>query len=146
MISIVFAGSNSLTILVDTILSIACGVLLAGTVTVSILSDVWIRVMTSGTGAAGGVAAEPPSTATTEYATRLRTARCLGGAWGFSGKAWVMGFKEKSADMTSREVRSMIEAIAMTEFWEMAKGARNGSTRKSRYLCDRGELQLQMQM
>ena len=142
MISIVFAGSNSLTTMVATMLSIACGVLLAGTVTVSMLSDVCIRVMTSGTGAAGGVAAEPPSTATTEYATRLRTARCLGGAWGFSGKAWTMGVKEKSVNMTRREVRSMIEEITTTEFWEMRKGARNGSTRKSRYVCESGELQL----
>ena len=146
MISIVFAGSSSLTILVATMLSIACSVLLAGTVTVSMLSDVWIRVMTSGTGAAGGVAAEPPSTATTEYATRLRTARCLGAAWGFSGKAWVMGFKEKSVNMTRREVRSMIEVITTTEFWGITKGARNRCTRKSRYVCNRGELQSQLQM
>lgn len=144
--SIVSAGSNSLTILVATMLSIACGVLLAGTVTVSMLSDVCNRVMTSGPGAAGGVATEPPSTATTEYSTRLRTARCLGGAWDFSGKAWVMGFKEKSANMTRREVRSMIEAITTAEFWEMTEGARSGNTRKSRYDCDREELQLQMQM
>lgn len=114
MISIVFAGSNSLTIFVATILSTACGVLLAGTVTVSMLSDVWMRVMVSGAGVGGGVAAEPPSTATTEYATRRRIAGCLGGACSFSGKAWVIGSKEKNADTTRREVRSMIEGIAIT--------------------------------
>lgn len=91
MISMVFAGLNSLTIFVAVIVSIGGGVLLAGAVTVSMLSDVWRRVMVSGTRAAEGVAAEPPpSTATTEYATRLRTAGCLGGAWGFSGKAWAI--------------------------------------------------------
>ena len=145
MISIVFAGSNSLTNFVATIVSIACGVLLAMAVTVSMLSDVWIRVMISGTGAAGGVAVEPPSTATTEYATRLRTAGCLGGAWGFSGTAWVIGFKEKSADTTRRDMRSMFEAITIREFWEMSKRAQNGSTRNSRCVCDRGELQMQTQ-
>lgn len=66
MISLVFAGSKSLTIFVATILSIAWGVLLAETVMVSMLSDVWMRVIVSGIGAGGGVAAEPPSTATTE--------------------------------------------------------------------------------
>lgn len=80
MISTVFAGSNSLTVSVATIVSINSGMLLGGAVTVTMLSDVWMRVIVSGTGAAGGVAAEPPSTATTEYATRLRTAGRLGDA------------------------------------------------------------------
>lgn len=79
----VFAGSNSLTTFVATIVSTEGGALLAGTLMVSMLSDVWRRVR-----AARGVAAEAPSTATTEYATRLLTAGWLGAAWGFSGKAW----------------------------------------------------------
>ena len=78
--STVFAGSNSLNVFIATVVSIEGGVLLAAAVTVSILSDVRMRVRTSGTGAIGGVAAEPPSTATTEYATRLRTVGCLGSA------------------------------------------------------------------
>ena len=73
-------GSNSLTTFVATIISIDGDMVLAGAVTVTVLSDVSMRVRVSGTGTAGGVAAEPPSTATTEYATRLRTAGCLGGA------------------------------------------------------------------
>lgn len=84
----VFAGSNSLTTFVTTIVSTEGGALLAGTLMVSMLSDVWMRVRVAGTGAARGVAAEAPSTATTEYATRLLTAGWLGAAWGFSGKAW----------------------------------------------------------
>ena len=86
----VFAGSNSLTTFVNTSDSIDRGVLLAEAVTVWTISAVRVRVRTSGTGAAEGVAAEPPSTATTEYGTRLRTAGCLGDAWGFSGRAWDM--------------------------------------------------------
>ena len=80
MISTVFAGSNSLTVSVATIVSINGGILLVGAVTVTMLSDVWMRVIVSGAGVAGGVTAEPPSTATTEYATRLRSAGRLGGA------------------------------------------------------------------
>lgn len=69
-------GSNSLTTFIATIISIDGGMVLAGAVTVTVLSDVWVRVRArvSRTGTAGGVAAEPPSTATTEYATPLRTA------------------------------------------------------------------------
>lgn len=87
IISTVFAGSISVTIFVAILVSIDGGVLLAGIVTVSILSEVWMMVTVSDTGAAGDVTAESPSTATTEYATRLRTAGCFGGARGFSGKA-----------------------------------------------------------
>ena len=88
MMSTVFAGSSSLTVFIATIVSMDRGVLLAGAVTVSMLSDVWMRVRTSGTGTAAGVTAEPPSTATTEYARRFCTAGCLRSAGGFSGKAW----------------------------------------------------------
>lgn len=80
MTSTVFPGSNSLTTFVATTVSIDGSKLLVGAVTVTMLSDVWIRVRVSGTGVAGGVAAEPPSTATTEYATRLWATGCLGGA------------------------------------------------------------------
>ena len=79
MISTVFAGTNSLTILVAVIVSIDSGVLLVGAATVTMLSDVWMRVRVSGCWGAGTVAAEPPSPATPEYATRLRTTGCLGG-------------------------------------------------------------------
>lgn len=88
VISTVFAGFNSLIICVAIIVSIDSDVLLAGAATVLMLSDVWMRVRVSTTGEAGGAPAEPPSTATTEYATRLRTTACLGGVWGFSGRAW----------------------------------------------------------
>lgn len=103
----VFAGSISLTTFVTTIFSIDHGVLLARVVTVSILSEVRMRVRISGTTAATAaevVAAEPPSTATTEYATRLRTAGCLGD-WGFIGKAYE---RKDSSDMIRKDVMRIV--------------------------------------
>ena len=111
MIFTVFGGPDSLTMFVATIVSIDGGVLLAGVVTVSILFEVCIRVIVANTGTAGDVGVEPPSTATTEYGTRLPTAGCLGGAWGFSGKAWEGRFEKESADITIKDVRRMVYAI-----------------------------------
>ena len=62
----VFAGSDSLTTIVDTTVSVEAGRVLVGAVTVSVCSDVCVIVLTAGALAGGGVAAEPPSTATTE--------------------------------------------------------------------------------
>ena len=109
----VFSGSGSLTTFVTTTVLISGGVLLARAVTVLMLSEVWMRVKISETEAADVVASEPPSTATTEYVTRLRTAGCLEYASGFSGRAWETGFKEQSANMNRRDLRHMIEANAM---------------------------------
>ena len=72
-------------------------------------------VSTSGTGALEGVGDEPPSTATIEYVTRLRTAGCLGNTWGFIGKAWDIRFKEQSADMNRRDAKYMSVAIITRE-------------------------------
>ena len=119
----VFAGSGPLTTFVTETVSIDRGVLLAGAVTVSMLCEVWVGVSTPGTGALEGVEAEPPSTATTEYATRLRTAGCLGNAWGFIGRAWDIRFKEESADKNRRDVRYITAAIATRESRKMFKGA-----------------------
>ena len=113
--NMVFAGSNSLTTSVATIVSIDAGVLLARTVTVLVPSDVRVKVRISVTGAAGAVAVVPPSMATTEYATRLRTAGCLGDARGFNGKAWDIIFKEESADMTKIYVRHITKTTAKRE-------------------------------
>lgn len=77
LISTVLSGFASLTTFVATIVSIEGGELLAELVTVKV----------SGVGRADGVAAEPPSTATTEYATRRRTWDCLVGSWGLTGRA-----------------------------------------------------------
>lgn len=133
LMSMVFLGSNSLTISVTTTVSVDGGVLLAGTVTVLILSDVRVRVRISVAGAAEVVAAEPPSMATTEYATRLRTAGCLGDARGLNGKAWDKRLKEQSANMKRIDVRHIIKSIAKREYWKLLMGAESGSTRESRY-------------
>ena len=66
LMNTVCAGSISLIIFVVTLALVNGGVLLAGAVTVSIMSDVWMRVRVTGPTAAGVVEAEPPSTATTE--------------------------------------------------------------------------------
>ena len=105
----VFSGSIPLTNSVTIIVSIDGGVLLAGAVTVVMLFDVWIRVRVSVTGAADVVISEPPSTSTTEYATRLWTVCRVGDAWGFSGKAKDIKFKEQSAHMNRRDVRHITE-------------------------------------
>ena len=96
-----------------------------------------MRVTISVTEAADVVASEPPSTATTEYATRLRTGGCLGYAWGFSGKAWEKSFKEQSANMSRKDLRYMTEANALGVCWKSLKGRERGSTRESRYFRDR---------
>ena len=119
-----FSGSGWLTTFVTTIVLIDGGVLLAGAVTVLVLSEVWIRVKISVTEAADIVASEPPSTATTEYATRLRTGGCLGYAWGFIGKAWQTSFKEQSANTNRRDLRHMTEANAMRVYWKPWKHSR----------------------
>ena len=128
----VFSGSGSLTTLVTTIVLIDGGVLLAGAVTVLMLSEVWMRVKISVTEAADVVASEPPSTATTEYATRLRTGGCLGYAWGFSGKAWETSFKEQSANTNRRDLRHMIEGNAMRGYWKSLKGTERGEALENR--------------
>ena len=120
----VFAGCNSLTTLVITIDSIDGGVLLAEAVTVWMLSAVRVRVRASGTGAAEDVAAEPPSTATTEYGTLLRAAGCLGDAWGFSGRAWDIRSTKQSTDMNRRNVRRMIDAITKCSIGKYRKEQR----------------------
>ena len=92
-----------------------------------------MRVKISVTEAADAVTSEPPSTATTEYATRLRTGGCLGYAWGLSGKAWEISFKEQSANTNRRDLRDMTKANATGVFWQSLKGRERGSTRESRY-------------
>ena len=129
----VFLGSGSLTTFVTTIVLIDGGVLLAGAVTVLMLSEVWIRVKISVTEVADVVASEPPSTATTEYATRLRTGGCFGCVWGLRGKAWEKSFKEQSANMNKRDLRHMTKANAMRICRNWLKERERGSTRDSRY-------------
>ena len=108
-----FVFSGSLTTFVTTIVLIDGGVLLAGAVTVLMLSEVWVIVKISVTKVADVVASEPPSTATTEYATRLRTGGCIGCACGLRGKAWETSFKEQSANMNKGDLRHMTKANAM---------------------------------
>ena len=142
----VFAGAEPLTTSVTTTVSIGGGVLLEEAVTVSVLSDVRMKVKELCT-AIEVVAAEPPSTATTEYATRLWTAGCFGGDRNFRGKAWDKRFKEQSADVTRKHVRRMIEAMTMRAYWNLSKEAESKSTLESRYFRDRGRLRtMQTQM
>ena len=96
-----------------------------------------MRVKISVTEPADVVASAPPSTATTEYATRLRTGSCLECGWGFSGKAWETSFREQSANMNRRDLRHMIEANAMRVYWKSLKERERGSTRESRYFRHR---------
>lgn len=109
----VFSGFSSLTTLVTTTVLIDAGMLLASAVTVLMLSEVWTRLKISVTEAADIVASEPPSTATTEYATRLRTRGCLEYVWGFSGKAWEARFKEQSTNTRRRDLGHMIKTDGM---------------------------------
>lgn len=118
LMNLVFSGSISLTTSVTTTVSIDGGVLLAGAVTVTMLSDVQVRVRISVAGAAEVVAAEPPSMATTEYATCLRTAGCSGDARGLNGKAWDRRLEQR-ANMKRIDVRHIIKSITKRVYWKL---------------------------
>ena len=79
------------------IVSVAGGALLSDTVTVSVLSEFWVTVCTIVAALDSLVAAEPPSTATTEYGTRFSFCCCLPCECRLRGREYAIKASEESA-------------------------------------------------